>query len=33
MNRKRTFGLLQILFGLTDAGEEARGPVISIGGG
>jgi hypothetical protein len=30
---KRTFGLLQILFSLTDAGGEARGPVVSIGGG
>lgn len=29
---KRTFGLLQILFSLTDAGEGARGPVVSIGG-
>lgn len=28
---KRTFGLLQILFSLTDAGEGARGPVVSIG--
>ena len=28
---KRTFGLLQILFSLTDAGEGARGPVLSIG--
>jgi len=28
---KRTFGLLQILFSLTDAGEAARGPVVSIG--
>jgi hypothetical protein len=32
MKTKRTFGLLQILFSLTDAGDEARGPVISIGG-
>lgn len=32
MTTKRTFGLLQILFSLTDAGDEARGPVISIGG-
>jgi hypothetical protein len=32
MKTKRTFGLLQILFSLTDAGEEARGPVVSIGG-
>jgi len=29
---KRTFGVLQILFSLTDAGEDARGPVVSIGG-
>lgn len=29
---KRTFVLLQILFSLTDAGETARGPVVSIGG-
>jgi hypothetical protein len=28
---KRTFGVLQILFSLTDAGEEARGPVVTIG--
>jgi hypothetical protein len=33
MKTKRTFGLLQILFSLTDAGQEARGPVVSIGGG
>ena len=33
MVTKRTFGLLQILFSLTDAGEEARGPVVTIGGG
>jgi len=32
MITKRTFGLLQILFSLTDAGEGARGPVVSIGG-
>lgn len=32
MITKRTFGLLQILFSLTDAGEDARGPVVSIGG-
>jgi hypothetical protein len=32
MASKRTFGLLQILFSLTDAGEGARGPVVSIGG-
>lgn len=32
MISKRTFGLLQILFSLTDAGEGARGPVVSIGG-
>jgi hypothetical protein len=31
MITKRTFGLLQILFSLTDAGEGARGPVLSIG--
>jgi len=29
---KRTFGVLQILLSLTDAGETARGPVVSIGG-
>lgn len=29
---KRTFGVLQILLSLTDAGEAARGPVVSIGG-
>lgn len=29
---KRTFGVLQILLNLTDVGETARGPVISIGG-
>jgi hypothetical protein len=33
MVSKRTFGVLQILLSLTDAGESARGPVISIGGG
>jgi len=32
MVTKRTFGLLQIFLSLTDAGEEARGPVVSIGG-
>ena len=32
MISKRTFGLLQILFSLTDAGQDARGPVVSIGG-
>ncbi|MGI9342353.1 MAG: hypothetical protein ACR2QV_05855 [Gammaproteobacteria bacterium] len=32
MVTKRTFGVLQILFSLTDAGEGARGPVLSIGG-
>ncbi len=32
MISKRTFGVLQILMSLTDAGETARGPVISIGG-
>jgi hypothetical protein len=32
MVTKRTFGVLQILFSLTDAGKEARGPVLSIGG-
>jgi hypothetical protein len=30
---KRTFGVLQILFSLTEEGETARGPVLSIGGG
>jgi hypothetical protein len=29
---KRTFAVLQILLSLTDAGEAAKGPVISIGG-
>lgn len=29
---KRTFGVLQILLSLTDAGESAKGPVVSIGG-
>jgi hypothetical protein len=29
---KRTFGVLEILLSLTDAGETARGPVVSIGG-
>lgn len=33
MITKRTFGVLQILLSLTHAGEESRGPVISIGGG
>ena len=32
MITKRTFGVLQILLSLTDAGETARGPVVSIGG-
>ena len=32
MISKRTFGVLQILLSLTDAGESARGPVVSIGG-
>jgi len=32
MKTKRTFGVLQILLSLTDAGESARGPVVSIGG-
>jgi len=32
MVSKRTFGVLQILLSLTDAGETARGPVVSIGG-
>jgi hypothetical protein len=32
MLTKRTFGVLQILMSLTDAGESARGPVVSIGG-
>jgi len=32
MVTKRTFGVLQILLSLTDAGESARGPVVSIGG-
>ena len=31
MTTKRTFSILEILFSLTDAGEEARGPVVSIG--
>lgn len=30
---KRTFGVVQILLSLTDAGEAAKGPVVSIGGG
>jgi hypothetical protein len=30
---KRTFGVVQILLSLTDAGETAKGPVVSIGGG
>ncbi|MEH6468128.1 MAG: hypothetical protein V7725_00785 [Porticoccus sp.] len=29
---KRTFGVVQILLSLTDAGEAAKGPVLSIGG-
>ena len=29
---KRTFGVLQLILSLTDAGEGARGPVVSIGG-
>jgi hypothetical protein len=33
MISKRTFGVLQILLSLTDSGESARGPVVSIGGG
>jgi hypothetical protein len=33
MTTKRTFGVLQILFSLTDSGNDARGPVLSIGGG
>jgi hypothetical protein len=33
LTTKRTFGLLQILFSLTDAGEGAQGPVVTIGGG
>ena len=32
MITKRTFGVLQILLSLTDSGESARGPVVSIGG-
>jgi hypothetical protein len=32
MISKRTFGILQILMSLTDAGETARGPIVSIGG-
>lgn len=32
MVSKRTFALLQVLLSLTDAGEEARGPMVSIGG-
>ncbi len=31
MITKQTFGLLQVLLSLTDAGGEARGPVVSIG--
>jgi hypothetical protein len=31
MTTKQTFGLLQVLLSLTDAGGEARGPVVSIG--
>jgi len=30
---KRTFGVVQILLSLTDPGEAAKGPVVSIGGG
>jgi hypothetical protein len=33
MTTKRTFALLQIIFSLTDSGDEARGPVVTIGGG
>lgn len=29
---KRTFGVLQILLSLTDSGDTARGPLLSIGG-
>ena len=29
---KRTFGVLQILLSLTDSGNAAKGPVVSIGG-
>jgi len=29
---KRTFGVLQILLSLTDSGDSAKGPVVSIGG-
>jgi hypothetical protein len=32
MFSKRTFGVLQILLSLTDSGDEARGPVVTIGG-
>jgi len=32
MISKRTFGVLQILLSLTDSGDEARGPVVTIGG-
>lgn len=32
MVTKRTFGVLQILLSLTESGEGARGPVVSIGG-
>lgn len=32
MVTKRTFGVLQLILSLTDAGEGARGPVVSIGG-
>ena len=28
---KRTFGVLQILLSLTDSGDTARGPVVTIG--
>jgi hypothetical protein len=27
---KRTFAMLQIILSLTDAGEDARGPVVSL---
>ena len=29
---KRTFGVIQILLSLTDSGNAAKGPVVSIGG-
>jgi hypothetical protein len=29
---KRTYGVIQILLSLTDSGDAAKGPVLSIGG-